>query len=98
MKIVNVPTDYNEDVRLEVDEEQHGLRIRVDGIATPLIHLSDAEELLKALFETLLVPFNAEDSVDREAGRRVEIKRFLRRLGVLEQLQPSILPKQEEPL
>lgn len=87
MKIVNIPVDYADEMRLEIDEEQHGLRIRVDGVATPLIHLSDAEELLKALFETLLVPFNAEDSVDREAGRRVEIKRFLRRLGVLEQIQ-----------
>lgn len=51
MKIIEVPTEYNGSVRLEVDEKRNGLRIRVEGFATPLIHKHDAEELLKALTE-----------------------------------------------
>lgn len=98
VKTVNVPATYSIDIRIEVDEDNDALRIIVCGASTPFIHRSDAEELLKALFETLLVPFNVEDTFDHEACRRVGIKRYLRRLGVLEQHLPSTLKKQEETL
>ena len=52
MRLINVPCDYAESLQVILDDDL-GVAIRIDGIYTQRIHVSDAENLVKALTEIL---------------------------------------------
>lgn len=52
MRLINVPCEYAESLQVILDDDL-GVAIRIDGIYTQRLHVSDAENLVKALTEIL---------------------------------------------